>query len=358
MIARSTADAARVLAMGAVLAIHASEVRMPGLVASHDPWSADGLAGLINQAARFCVPMFLLLSGYGLACRERLQAAKAGADPRLVRAWPFYADRLARLALPFALWSLAYRLIDAPWSQGAGTALAWAAGALPRDLATGSAQYHLYFVAIILQCYLLFPLLARLRSRWWLAGSFALGLIYAAPAHELLAAAGLARPELPSWACPAWLCWFHLGVVAGLAPPKPAPARGPATAALAIALAALLAEWWWNSWRMSDPGWFGHFNRWAIFAWVLACWWALRAWDGAIAARLAPPRAGAALAWLSAISFAVYLAHPLLLRGLLALGWTHPLLLIPALVAGAVGGASLIALALRPAPRLARAIGW
>lgn len=359
MLSRPTADAARVLAMAAVLAIHATELRGPGLVASHDPFSADALAVLINQAARFCVPLFILLSGFGLAARERQRMAKAGLAQARVAPLAFWLDRLGKILLPFALWSLIYRLGAAPWDQGAGTALAWTAGALPGDLLSGGAHYHLYFIAIIAQCYLLFPLLIRLRSAWWTAALFALAVLYTAPMHELLPHLGIQRPELPSWAFPAWLCWFHFGIRAGLAEPRPAAGgRILPVLALCAGLALLCGEWWWNSTRMADPGWFGHFHRWSVLLYTAAAWWTLRAWDAPIAAWLAAPRRAAVLAWLSGVSFAVYLGHPLLLSLLLRLDWTHPLWLIPALGLSALAAAGLISLLLRPLPRLARALGW
>lgn len=344
--------------MAAVLAIHATQPAAAALLSTRDALSADALAVLLNQACRFCVPLFLLLSGLGLAARERQRLGR-GLAP--TGAGAFYADRLGRLALPFALWSLIYLLVDAPWRQGAGAVVA---SVLRPEALVGGAQYHLYFVAIILQCYALFPLLARLRSRWWLALSFAVAALWSAPAHELLSAAGLARPDLPSWTCPAWLCWFHLGMRAGSAEGGGAPAtagrRLGAAAAVAAALALVLVQWWHDAGRMPDPGWFDHFNRWTVMLYVAACWLALCAWDAPVARWLAAsPRRSRILAWLVGTSFAVYLGHPLILRAIHAwLPGLHPLGAVPILAAAALAAAGALGAVLARTPRLARALGW
>jgi surface polysaccharide O-acyltransferase-like enzyme len=360
MISRTTADAARVMSMGAVLAIHATQNAGVGLVADHDWASSAGAATLLNQVCRFCVPLFILLSGFALAARERGVARKAGlAEPR-VSAWGFWGDRLAKIALPFVVWTLIYRLCDAPWAAGAGTALGWVARNLPLDLLSGGAQYHLYFIAIIVQCYVLFPWLLRVRSVWWTVGFAALALLYTAPAHSLLAACGLTRPELPSWAFPAWLVWFQVGVRAGLAVEAAEAGSGRRLLTLVAVLltaAGLCAEWWWQSYRMADPGWFGHFHRWTVLLYVAACWVALVAWNAPIRRWLEPAPRTAVLAWLTGVSFLVYLGHPLVLRLVERLGIADPFLALAALCAGTLAIVAVLQRILRPVPALGRAIG-
>ena len=360
MISRPTADAARVLSMGAVLAIHATQNAGGVLIADHDWASSAGAATLLNQVCRFCVPLFILLSGFALAARERGVARKAGlAEPR-VAAWGFWGDRLAKIALPFVVWTLIYRLCDAPWEAGAATALGWVARNLPLDLVSGGAQYHLYFLAIILQCYALFPWLLRLRSGWWTVGFAVLALAFTAPAHALFAACGLTRPELPSWAFPAWLVWFQVGVRAGLREEVAEPAGGRRWLALGgmlLTAVVLCGEWWWQSFRMSDPGWFGHFHRWSVLLYVAACWAALVAWNAPIRRWLEQRPRAAVLAWLASVSFLVYLGHPLVLRVVERAGIADPFLALVILCAATLAVVAGLQRLLRPLPALGRAIG-
>lgn len=160
-----------------------------------------------NQGARFAVPAFLFISGLVLSYRYQGKALDLPS---------FYARRLQRVALPYFVWSTLYTvyagLITGRWPQLPGYL---------HDLAFGRTWYHLYYLPVILQLYLLTPLLLYLLSprhpRWWreallavaVAGeAFYLADFYyfrQAPYEELWRIQALAGP---------WLAYFLLGIAA------------------------------------------------------------------------------------------------------------------------------------------------
>lgn len=144
----SSVDFARVIAMVAVILIHVTSTYI-NAESSVALWGIN-LAFFLNQAARFCVPLFLFLSGLSLGLgRKDLP-------------WPaFYQDRAVRILPPYLFWCLVY------WLRNCGFDPAALAGqpADPRRvltvLLTGEPAAQLYFIPIILQCYLLYPLLKK-----------------------------------------------------------------------------------------------------------------------------------------------------------------------------------------------------
>src|SRR5690606_30942488 len=108
-------------------------------------------AVLLTQLVRFCVPVFLILSGYGLTRKYDPNGTFQSLDVKA-----FFQGRLGRIALPFVVLSLLFLFFRGLLPGSAG----WLAGAwvYVEALAAGSADYHLYFLSIILQCYALYPI--------------------------------------------------------------------------------------------------------------------------------------------------------------------------------------------------------
>lgn len=102
-------------------------------------------AFILNQAARFSVPLFLLLSGFSLGMGRPQPYGT------------FLKNRCRKVLLPYVLWVLVY--------EGYNVALA----GFPRPdlqgflahLLTGQAAPHLYFIPLLFQFYLLYPLLKK-----------------------------------------------------------------------------------------------------------------------------------------------------------------------------------------------------
>ena len=134
------------------------------------PWSTPLLTTLhdgattffylfLNVAARFAVPTFVMLSGMGLALSKRQEGY-----------FSFIKRRVRKVVVPYIFWSAIY---SCTWDENVGvfhlTTPSFSKVLL--DLLTGRACYHLYFVVIIIQLYLLFPLIRR-----WLASNT--GLVF------------------------------------------------------------------------------------------------------------------------------------------------------------------------------------
>ncbi len=104
----------------------------------------------INQVGRFTVPMFVILSGFALAKSE---------EKRPFNLNIFIQKRLWRILPPYILFTLfnvvgRSQFLTADWLERLQQI--WQA------IATGMGDYHLYFLGIILQCYVTYPLLRRI----------------------------------------------------------------------------------------------------------------------------------------------------------------------------------------------------
>ena len=133
----------------AVVLVHLMAV-FPGTIYTAYSWST--LAVAFQVLVRFSVPLFLALSGYGLARKYARQTFS----------WSeFLGRRLGKLLPLYFLWSgvhfVSFYLVP-QWRimsvYPLGETLLW-----------GLADYQLYFVPLILQFYLLFPWLNRLSKK-------------------------------------------------------------------------------------------------------------------------------------------------------------------------------------------------
>jgi len=120
----------------------------------------------LNSAVQFAVPMFLFISSVVLSYKLR-----EGMEPLL----DFYRRRLRSALLPYILWSLGYSLLRC-WQNGQLVQFFRLDQRL-QELWTGTAYYHLYFLLIIIQLYLLLPLLVKLMGRFSLGQTILSALI-------------------------------------------------------------------------------------------------------------------------------------------------------------------------------------
>ncbi|HEV7534774.1 MAG TPA: acyltransferase, partial [Acidimicrobiia bacterium] len=149
-------DVVRLLTFGAVIGVHA--------VAFTEPPSSRGWAGVL-MLAQFGREVFFALSGFVLV------HAAAG---RTVDARTFWRKRFPAVLAPYLTWSVIY-LAFHTWTSPAherlsGPALLWA-------FATGNAEYHLYFLLVSMQLYLVFPLLLRFVRRTEARAGTVLGVV-------------------------------------------------------------------------------------------------------------------------------------------------------------------------------------
>jgi peptidoglycan/LPS O-acetylase OafA/YrhL len=139
----------RGIAILAVLAIHTTS----GTVASmQSQTSLYRLYQVVNAASHFAVPSFLFLSALVLFYHY---------DGRGKQNWlSFYRKRFMTIVIPYLLWSLLYSLIVVHYKQH-GT-LSDALLRVWKGLLVGGSYAHLYFIIIIAQFYILFPLFLKL----------------------------------------------------------------------------------------------------------------------------------------------------------------------------------------------------
>ncbi|MEK8126795.1 acyltransferase [Paenibacillus filicis] len=146
-------DIVRAIAILAVLAIHNSSDAIGELSLGS---GSQTLYVIINKLNNFAVPVFLLLSG--LVLFYRYQGDFSGKQ-----AFSFYVKRVRQVLIPYVAWSLFYYLYYQWLFLRPDLKLDWAA--FWELLPWADAWYHLYFMVIIVQFYLLFPLLMWL-CRW------------------------------------------------------------------------------------------------------------------------------------------------------------------------------------------------
>lgn len=135
-------DILRILTFVCVIAVH---------VVSHAASSDDVVQNGFLILVHFTREVFFALTAFVLVYSFLLR-------PRpLVEFWP---RRFLLVALPYVTWSAVYVVAD--WLHDPKGTLT---GLLPtfwRDLYTGSAWYHLYFLLVTMQVYLLLPVIVRL----------------------------------------------------------------------------------------------------------------------------------------------------------------------------------------------------
>lgn len=108
----------------------------------------------INQISRFGTPMFAMMSGFLLFYQTRKRGFQ------LKR---FISSRFTKIGIPFLVWSVFYFLFTYfilkinPMQDGMESFFI--------NFLSGNAFYHLYFISIVFQFYLIFPILQLFRSR-------------------------------------------------------------------------------------------------------------------------------------------------------------------------------------------------
>ncbi|MEN6327015.1 MAG: acyltransferase [Syntrophomonas sp.] len=191
-------DLIRVLAAFSVIAIHVTAGYIQLL----------SFANYCNHLVRYAVPLFIILSGFMLCYGESLKPPLSTLD--------FYRKRGNRILWPFILWTLLYSTLNQLY--GPIPNLYQYAMTLGHDLLWGSGYYHLYFLSIMIQLYLLYPLLRRWLSNnasELLISSFLLTLaiqivLYLALFGKIMLPARYSLIYVRAF--PVWIFYFILGM--------------------------------------------------------------------------------------------------------------------------------------------------
>ncbi len=225
---------------GAIVAVVGLHVTFGFLAAAPLGTRAGAVALALHLATTFGVPLFLVLSMIGLVTR----------DPRPLpvgRPWlRFLAERARRLLPAYVVWSAVTVLRDSP-----------AALVRPRALAsvllTGSADEQLYFVPLIFELYVAWPVLSRLAHAARRSPSRALVVAAAGVGVSLAWWSLSARALVPNDVLTLplfWIAWAGVGVAVApyvrrllrFAPARGAALVAAAAAATLLAGAAMLAQ--------------------------------------------------------------------------------------------------------------------
>jgi len=270
---------------------------------------------------------------------------------RNVRWLAFWRRRYWLVVPAYVAWSAIYFAADGHWPGSAGAV----ATAFWHDLLTAGARYHLYFLLVTMQVYLLFPVL-----RWVLRKTEGhhVALFLAACVYQLALTAAIQHHPVHSGPLVGWLngagqgIWLESyvlyivgGAIAGWHFDQlrafTAKHASAATIALSVGVgvAVGLGMYFAQLARGASPAAASAVFQPVVVVEALAFGWALLAAGLLWADRGAPNRKFFAAG--SASSFGIYLAHPLVLQGLLAVASTTGVL---AAVRGAPAGLEVLAL--------------
>jgi len=167
------------------------------------------LMRFVEQLVIFTIPAFLFVSGFFIAFATGKTHSNIG--------WGTIRARIKKMLIPYLIWSMA--LFGLMFIQGNRfTPLQYL-----RMLLTGQTNPAFYYVPLLIQYYLLSPLIVPLAKKYWKPLLFFTGIIQLAVQTSYYPALlGLDAPNLqmlptliPKWFFPARIFWFALGVVAG-----------------------------------------------------------------------------------------------------------------------------------------------
>lgn len=147
-------DICRGIAILAVLFIHVSGHFLPALhpLHSHTPPNISWYTlAVLNLDSQWAVPCFLMLSAFANALSLARNPDVAGYARR----------RLQAAVLPYVLWSGIYVLVN----RALGQESLLGPSHLAKLLLTGTAEFHLYFFVLVIELYLILPLLLPMFKR-------------------------------------------------------------------------------------------------------------------------------------------------------------------------------------------------
>jgi peptidoglycan/LPS O-acetylase OafA/YrhL len=334
-------DIVRLLTFAAVIGVHA--------IAFTEQPSSRAWAGVL-MLLQFGREVFFALTGFLL-----VHAARG----RPIGAWSFWRRRFPYVAVPYVAWSVIYTAFHV-WGPAHGV-FSWRG--LATDLVTGNSEYHLYFLLVTMQLYLVFPLLLRFVRKTASRAGLVLGVVGALNLAWLAALQyghppagwpGLLWPRayelLPTYAVYVLggaYAALHLDRIERVVARRAGALLGVAAGAAILAEAAFLAQVGGRSPRAAaavlQPA-----MLLSSIAAVLVLYLAGSRWANS---RRRP--AARIVETASDLSFAVYLAHPLVLEVLLRNGLGNDHQRLPALLAtvvaalGTAAGAAVIGLIAR-----------
>lgn len=160
---------ARAIAIFAVLAVHASSTGVGGTEHSSVAFS---IYTFFNYAGKLGTPTFIFLSSFILFYTYYHRTLTMELFKK------FYKKRMLYILVPYLVFSLFYFGISSYLNTTVGVpfVLSEALPAFMADFFTGDAYFHLYFVFVSVQLYLMFPLILYLFQRFAFVRRYAIPL--------------------------------------------------------------------------------------------------------------------------------------------------------------------------------------
>lgn len=321
----------RLISIVAVIVIHGSYEYQVNFQHTETASLADLIGVLFNQLARFSVPIFVFLSGYGLSIKFKSEDNQSFGQ--FLK--DFYLNRMLRIGVPFLVWTLIFLFATNKIGYFAQIGIL---GSILKSLSvigytiyfTG-ADYHFYFFTIILWCYLFFPFLVHMihgNSKLVVIIIFSVlmlfQLIYLSPTHLLFFKFGIHRPVFPSSFFVKWLFYFYCGILLAKKDQNrnqfattdkqiTSPKNFWLTPLIftIVSFSIVFAEYMFYN-NGQNPGNFDHFHRLTVWVYVFSLIWLIRS----INVQLTNSKLihNQIISYLAGISFTVYIIHTSILR--------------------------------------------
>ena len=236
-------DGLRAVAALAVVMIHVSAGRMNPVGVS------------CNQAARFAVPLFIMLSGYGHMhswLQHSGQSAVQTAKRRLKRVLPAYL-----------VWSVLYLAVDAVFGKPHAHPI--------KNILTGGSYVHLYYIFILVQLILLSELFCRAVERHpAVTLLLSAGLTFGMEIVLYLLTVGQLQWQFPVAPIGLFVCWpLFYNIGAWLAKSGLSDRLRLRVCLPLWALSAVLVLRLWNAWAVRQTP-VIYLHLWQMFALALA----------------------------------------------------------------------------------------
>ncbi|GIX42925.1 MAG: acyltransferase [Leptospiraceae bacterium] len=188
----------RIISIIAVIIIHTTYASQKQFSKDLNFYSLDFLYVLLNQIARFSVPVFVILSGYGLTAKY--QTVK-------LEFKEFYKIRFFKIGIPFIFWTFIILLFKRNFIIDIN---------FLKDfiyyLSITGVDYHFYFFIIILQCYIVFPFLFNINNKIILFMLFIFQIFTYTPTDKILLYFNFTYYSFPSTFLFSWLFYFYFGI--------------------------------------------------------------------------------------------------------------------------------------------------
>jgi len=215
---RNSANLLRLLSIIAVIFIHATSTWEVNFSHTLDYFSNSFLGVILNQVTRFSVPVFIFLSGYGLTKKYGLYSYDSIEKNVDFSIKEFFKRRFSKIGIPFLFFTILFLglnkkfhfLFTTEFPQN----IFLLSSTLFEKLFITGADYHFYFFIIILELYLLFPLLRKIKYQKSIFVVFLIiHVLYTSPTHLLFQVLSIERPKLPSSLFVYWILYFYSGML-------------------------------------------------------------------------------------------------------------------------------------------------